>query len=58
MKMTKAAWRALLREVQKKAKGGEHVTAIRDLYYALDRGPGLMETKRAVERLQAMEDLR
>lgn len=58
MKMTRKAWRDLLRAAQRKAKNGQPVTAISDLYRALDRKAGLMETKQAVERLQAMEDLR
>jgi len=58
MKMTRKAWRDLLRETQRTAKNGQPVTAISNLFRALNREPGLFDTKRAVERLQRMETIR
>ena len=57
MKMTRKAWRDLLRATQRLAKNGQPVTAISELYRALNMEPGLMTTKQAVERLQRMRDL-
>lgn len=57
MKMTRRAWRNLLRATQRQAKNGQYVTALSELYRALNREPGLRETKEAVDRLRTMKDL-